>query len=67
MGGFALLILGFGLVLLLEGLAFALAPSRIEEVLDLLRRLPAETRRTIGIAAMALGLALIWLARHLGA
>lgn len=67
MGGFALLILGFGLVLLLEGLAFALAPSRIEEVLDLLRRLTAETRRTIGIAAMALGLALIWLARHLGA
>ncbi|MCV2868236.1 DUF2065 family protein [Defluviimonas sp. WL0002] len=67
MGGFALLVLGIGLVLLLEGLAFALAPSRIEEVLDLLRRLPAETRRNIGIAAATLGLALIWLARHLGA
>ena len=66
MTGLTLLLLGLGLVLTLEGLAFALAPSRIEEVLDLLRRLPAETRRNIGIAAAALGLALIWLARHLG-
>ncbi|MCT8329668.1 DUF2065 family protein [Albidovulum sediminis] len=67
MGGLALLLLGIGLVLTLEGLAFALAPSRIEDALDLLRRLPAETRRNLGIAAAALGLALIWLARFLSA
>lgn len=63
----SLVLLALGLVLVVEGLAFALAPSRIEDALDLLRRLPAETRRNLGIAAAALGLALIWLARFLSA
>lgn len=67
MGGFALLLLGIGLVLTLEGLVLALAPSRIEEILELIRALPVETRRNLGIAALALGIALIWLARHSGA
>ncbi len=67
MGGFALLLLAIGLVLTLEGLVLALAPSRIEDILDLIRSLPVETRRNLGLAAVALGVALIWLARHAGA
>jgi hypothetical protein len=62
MGGFALLLLAVGLVLTLEGLVLALAPSRIDELLDLIRRMPVETRRNLGLGAMALGLALVWLA-----
>jgi uncharacterized protein YjeT (DUF2065 family) len=67
MGGFALLLLAIGLVLTLEGLVLALAPSRVEEILDLIRSLPVETRRNLGLAGLALGLVLVWLARHLGA
>ena len=67
MAGFALLLLGIGLVLSLEGLVLALAPSRIDELLELIRRMPVETRRNLGLGAVALGLALIWLATGLGA
>ncbi len=65
MEGLALLLLAVGLVLSLEGLVLALAPSRIDELLDLIRRMPVETRRNLGLAALALGLALIWLATGL--
>lgn len=56
-----------GLVLVVEGLVFALAPSRIDEALELLRRLPPEARRLLGLGAMATGVLLIWIARLLGA
>ncbi len=65
MGGFALILLAIGLVLSLEGLVLALAPSRIDELLELIRQMPVETRRNLGIAAVALGVALIWLASGL--
>lgn len=60
-------ILALGLVLIVEGLAYALAPSFVEELLELLRSLPQATRRNMGWAALALGLALVWLAKGLGA
>lgn len=60
------LLLAIGLVLVVEGLVYALAPSRIlEEALELLRRLPPPTRRTLGLAAVATGVVLIWLAQRL--
>lgn len=62
MGAGAVIVLALGLVLSLEGLVLALAPSRIEEVLEFIRRLPVETRRNIGLGALALGIAFIWLA-----
>lgn len=65
MGGFALILLAIGLVLSLEGLVLALAPSRIDELLELIRRMPVETRRNLGFGAVALGVALIWLATGL--
>ena len=61
------IILALGLVLVVEGLAFALAPSRIDEALELLRRLPVEARRTLGLGALAAGVVLVWIARTLGA
>ncbi len=61
------IVLALGLVLVVEGLAFALAPSRIDEALELLRRLSQDARRMLGLGAVALGVLLVWLARVLGA
>ncbi|MEM9707871.1 MAG: DUF2065 domain-containing protein [Pseudomonadota bacterium] len=61
-----LLFLGIGLVLVIEGLVFALAPSRLEELLEALKNLPVETRRIMGLVAVASGVFLIWLAGPMG-
>lgn len=58
-----LVLLGLGLVLVFEGLVFALAPSRLEELVKLIAEMPIETRRAIGLGAMAVGILLLWLAR----
>lgn len=60
-----LLLSGLGMVLVIEGLALALAPSRMEDLLKAIAALGRDRRRLIGLVAMALGLALVWLARHL--
>ena len=57
------LLTGIGMVLVIEGLVFALAPSRLEELVKLIAEIPTDTRRTIGLAAIAIGVALVWLAR----
>lgn len=59
-------LLGLGLVLVIEGLVFALAPSRLEDLLEALRQMPVETRRLIGLGAMTLGVLLIAFARGAG-
>lgn len=59
-------LLAVGLVLVVEGLVFALAPSRIEDMLAMFTRIPVETRRMIGLGALAVGVALLWAARSLG-
>lgn len=58
---------GLGLVLVIEGLAYALAPSLVERMLEALRAMPLAARRMMGQLAILLGLALLWLARYLGA
>ena len=60
-------LLAIGLVLVIEGLVYALAPSLVEQLLVVLRELPEGQRRTLGLAALALGLALVWLGKSLGA
>ncbi|MCB2110033.1 MAG: DUF2065 family protein [Defluviimonas sp.] len=65
MGPVALVIFAAGSVLAVEGLILALAPGRIDSLLDLIRRMPAEMRRNLGLVGLALGLALVWLALHL--
>jgi len=57
------LLTALGLVAVIEGLALALAPSRLDEVLALLARMPVETRRTLGLGAITLGVAIVWMAR----
>ena len=49
------LLLGLGLMLIVEGLAYALAPSLVERMLEVLRELTLETRRLIGLLAITAG------------
>ncbi|MBS0126151.1 DUF2065 domain-containing protein [Thetidibacter halocola] len=54
---------GIALVLLIEGLVYALAPSLVERVLEALATMPVETRRTLGLVTAATGVLLLWIAR----
>ena len=63
----AVALLAIGLVLIVEWLVYALAPSLIEDLLDRLRTLPLEARRMMGLAALAVGVLLVWLAKTFGA
>jgi uncharacterized protein YjeT (DUF2065 family) len=56
-------VLGLGLVAILEGLALALAPSHLREVLEAVARMEPEQRRTLGLLAMTVGVGLVWVAR----
>lgn len=58
-----LILLGLGLVLVFEGLVLALLPHRLEELIKMLDDIPFETRRVMGLGAVALGVFLIWLTR----
>ena len=62
----AWIVLAVGLVLVVEGLVFALAPSRLEELAQIIARIPIERRRMIGLVALAAGVVLVWVARSLG-
>lgn len=55
-------VLALGLVLAVEGLVLALAPRRIEDALRLIASLGIEQRRAVGLAALALGVLVVWLA-----
>ncbi len=58
-------LLGLGLVLVLEGLVFALAPSRLEDLVRIIAEMPIETRRALGLAGVAIGVLLVWLAQSM--
>ena len=62
-----ILLLGLGMVLVIEGLVFALAPSRLEDMLRLFSQIPLETRRLIGLTAMVIGAVLVSWAISAGA
>ena len=62
-----LLLSGLGLVFVVEGLVLALAPLRIEAVVQFLMTLSKDQRRTLGLAAVALGTGLVLLAQRFGA
>jgi uncharacterized protein len=63
----ATIFLAFGLVLIVEGLVWVLAPSIVERLLETLRGMPEATRRQFGALALVSGLILLWIAFALGA
>ncbi|MFQ6549849.1 DUF2065 domain-containing protein [Aestuariibius sp. 2305UL40-4] len=62
----AYIFLAIGCVLILEGLVYALAPSIVEDLLKALRDIPVETRRLVGLAAIAAGILFLAGANALG-
>jgi len=60
------LLLGLGLVAVIEGLVLALAPLRFEDVLEALRKMSVQQRRTMGLAMMCVGVLLVWLGKVFG-
>ncbi len=61
-----MILLAFGLVLIVEGLAYALAPSLVERMLEALRSLPEPARRLVGLLCVVSGFILLWGAFRLG-
>ncbi len=59
--------LALGLVMVVEGLAWLLAPSLIEQLLEMLRTLPESARRQLGALIAVTGLIFLWFAHWLGA
>jgi uncharacterized protein YjeT (DUF2065 family) len=52
--------------MIVEGLAYALAPSLVERMLELLRSLPESAVRQIGWLVVVSGAILIWTAMQIG-
>ncbi len=62
----AITLLALGLVLIVEGLAYALAPQLLERMLEILRTLPEAALRQVGGLAVVIGLILVWGAWQIG-
>ncbi len=55
-------IAAIGLVLVIEGLFFAIAPDRLKSVLSMVEATPRDTLRMLGVVAVAVGVFIVWLA-----
>ena len=58
----SLILLAFGLVMIFEGLVYALAPSLLERMLETLRQMPEAAVRQIGFLVIVGGLIFVWIA-----
>lgn len=61
-GAISTIVFGLGFVAIAEGLALALAPSYLRAILEMLARLDADARRIVGLTAVTIGIALVWIA-----
>ena len=57
-------ITALGLVFVIEGLVYTLAPGRLKGMLQMIEQVPDETLRTGGLIAICVGVGLVWLARQ---
>ncbi len=57
------LIVGFGLVLVIEGLLWAIAPGAAIRMLEIARESSEQSLRVAGIVAVLVGVVLVWLIR----
>lgn len=54
---------GIAFFLIIEGLVYALAPSFLVRLAQILPRIPVEQLRLSGLGAVALGVLMVWLLR----
>jgi len=57
------LIVAVGLVLVLEGLVYAVFPDALKRMMALAQTLPDDVLRRSGLTALALGVVIVWLVR----
>lgn len=62
----SVILMAAGFVLVFEGLVFALAPNRLEDLIEALSQLSPDTRRVFGLIALGCGVALLWWAKSIG-
>lgn len=57
------LLTALGLVLVIEGLLYALVPAHLKAMMRTVEKLSDDQLRIGGVAAMAAGVAIVWLVR----
>ena len=57
------LVSALGLVLVAEGLLYALAPGAAKRLAESVRDMPPDALRTGGVIAVAIGVGIVWLVR----
>ena len=57
------ILLALGLVLVIEGLLYALVPGRLRQMMEVIRRMSDEQLRIAGAGALAAGVLIVWLVR----
>ena len=59
------IVMALGLVLVIEGLLYALVPGQLKAMMVSFQKLSDDQLRTGGVIAMALGVTIVWLVRNL--
>ena len=57
------LLVAFGLFLVIEGLIYAVFPGGLKRIAQEIPNMPDATLRNFGVAAMVIGVVLIWMVR----
>ena len=58
------LLMALGLVLVIEGLLYALVPGHLKAMMLALQKLSDDQLRIAGVAALSLGVAVAWIVRR---
>ena len=56
-------LMALGLVVVIEGLLYALVPAQLKAMMQSVQKLSDDQLRIAGVAAMSLGVAVVWLVR----
>ena len=56
-------VMALGLVLVIEGLLYALLPGHLKRMMETIRALSDDQIRVGGVSAIALGVVVVWMAR----
>ncbi len=56
-------LVAFGLVLVIEGAIYAIAPDRMKQMMRQMMEIPDQSLRTVGLIAAVIGLGVVWMVR----
>jgi hypothetical protein len=57
------ILVGIGFVLVIEGMLYAAFPGGLKKMMAMAQELPEQTMRAGGLAALAIGVLIVWLVR----